>query len=143
MVSSPASQSPHWLKPLLAAGLGIALVSLLLDFSEWVPSALVPPALMGSTAAPSRQSLSCTTVVEADSQISREQLAQLLAIPERDPKARVVDLLAEPYCQLPSLQVRAGVLAERAAYPLAFDPAIQLVILYENDEYAGYRFSFE
>lgn len=138
MVPTPTSQPQPWLKPLLVGGLLITLASLRLDFSE-----LVPPALMGSAATPNRNSLSCTTVVQADSQISREQLAQLLAIPERDPKERVQDLLADPYCQLPSLEIRAGVMAERVAYPLAFDPAIQLVILYENDEYAGYRFSFE
>ena len=138
MVPTPTSQPQPWLKPLLVGGLLITLASLRLDFAEMVPSAL-----MGAAATPSRNSLSCTTVVQADSQISREQLAQLLAIPERDPKARVHDLLADPYCQLPSLEIRAGVMAERVAYPLAFDPAIQLVILYENDEYAGYRFSFE
>ena len=138
MVPTPTSQPQPWLKPLLVGGLLITLASLRLDFAEMVPSAL-----MGAAATPNRNSLSCTTVVQADSQISREQLAQLLAIPERDPKARVHDLLADPYCQLPSLEIRAGVMAERVAYPLAFDPAIQLVILYENDEYAGYRFSFE
>jgi hypothetical protein len=50
--------------------------------------------------------------------------------------------VSEPYCKLPTLNVRAGVEAEREAYPLEFDPATTLVILYENDEYAGYRFSF-
>lgn len=143
MVSSPASQSPNWLKPLLAGGLLIALASLLLDSSDLASPAFMPQSLIGSTTTPGRLTLGCTTVVQADSQISREQLAQLLAIPERDPKARVLDIISQPYCQLPSLQVRAGVLAERAAYPLAFDPDIQLIILYENDEYAGYRFSFE
>lgn len=138
MVPTPTSQSHPWLKPLLVGGLLITLASLRLEVTERVPSVL-----MGAAPTPSRSSLSCTTVVQADSQISREQLAQLLAIPERDPKQRVQDLLAAPYCQLPSLEIRAGVMAERVAYPLAFDPAIQLVILYENDEYAGYRFSFE
>ena len=73
-------------------------------------------------------------------QLSREQLLALLAVPERDTKARIREIVAEPYCQLSALNVRAGVKAEREAYPLAFDPNTTLVILYENDEYAGYRF---
>lgn len=82
----------------------------------------------------------CTRIVQAEATLSREQLAQLLTIPERDPKERVRAVVAEPYCELPSLEVRSGVEAHREAYPLAFDPTIHLVILYENDEYAGYRF---
>lgn len=86
---------------------------------------------------------SCQALVQTDATLSREQLAQLLTIPERDAKSRVRQVVAEPYCTLAALQVRSGVEAEREAYPLEFDPKTQLVILYENDEYAGYRFNFE
>lgn len=75
--------------------------------------------------------------------ISREQLAQFLAISERDSKARVEQVLQAPYCQLPSLEIRAGTASERAVYPLAFDPQTWLVVLYEGDEYAGYQFRFQ
>lgn len=84
----------------------------------------------------------CQGTVNVEAQVSREQLAQLLTVPERDSKARVQDILKEPYCQLPGLTIRAGVTAERDIYPLDFDPQTRLVILYEGDEYAGYRFSF-
>jgi hypothetical protein len=85
----------------------------------------------------------CEAIVETDARLSREQLAQLLTIPERDAKDSIRKIVSKPYCRLQPLQVRAGVKAEREAYPLAFDPGTQLVILYENDEYAGYRFRFE
>jgi hypothetical protein len=85
----------------------------------------------------------CQGTIKAQVAISREQLAQLLTIPERDSKERVTDILKEPYCQLPNLEVRSGVVAEREVYPLAFDPQTRLVVLYEGDEYAGYRFSFQ
>ena len=49
-------------------------------------------------------------------------------------------MLKAPYCQLPNLEVRAGATAERFVYPLAFDPQISLIVLYEGDEYAGFRF---
>ncbi|MEM6426281.1 MAG: hypothetical protein AAGF66_15715 [Cyanobacteria bacterium P01_H01_bin.119] len=85
----------------------------------------------------------CASLQKADATLSREKLAQVLAIPERDSKAKVQEIVGEPYCTLPELKVRSGVSANREAYPLAFDPKTQLVILYENDEYAGYRFHFE
>ena len=64
----------------------------------------------------------------------------LLAVPERDSKSRSREIIQEPYCTLSALNIRAGVEADREAYPLAFEPNTTLVILYENDEYAGYRF---
>ncbi|MFE4107267.1 hypothetical protein [Almyronema epifaneia] len=125
---------PVFLKPFLAGGLMFAVVGLLFDF-QGVRSFLDP-----SKAASTQR---CETIVQAQAKLSRETLAQLLTIPERDTKARVREVVAEPYCQLPELKVRSGVVAEREAYPLEFDPKTQLVILYENDEYAGYRFDFQ
>lgn len=133
----PAPSSPQFpLKPLLAGGVMFALFGLVFDFhgmKAWVPQ-------------PSRASASgesCEAIVQADSTLSREELAQVLTIPERDTKERIRAIVSEPYCELPDLKVRAGVVAKREAYPLEFDPKTHLVILYENDEYAGYRFSFE
>lgn len=85
----------------------------------------------------------CQEFVQTEATLSRAQLAQLLTIPERDSKERVREVVAEPYCRLAQLTVRAGVNAEREAYPLEFDPQTQLVILYEDNEYAGYRFNFK
>jgi hypothetical protein len=119
------------LKPLLTGGLVFALVGLLIDMRGTV------------TQAPSQsQHEVCQGTINAQVTISKEQLAQLLTVPERDNKTKVRDILKEPYCQLPSLQVRAGVAADRDVYPLAFDSEARLVVLYEGDEYAGYRLSF-
>lgn len=120
----------------LAGGLVVVLGLLLLDFRSmrsW---------LMGSPSAQGNRD-ACTRFVQTEATLSREQLAQLLTIPERDSKERVRQIVAEPFCELASLQVRSGVEAHREAYPLEFDPKTHLVILYENDEYAGYRFNFE
>ena len=122
-------------KPLIAGALMFGLIWILFDFQgvrTWVAPSNILPASDG-----------CETIVQSDAKLSREQLANLLTIPERDAKTRVRQVVEAPYCRLPELKVRSGVLAEREAYPLAFDPKTQLVILYENDEYAGYRFSFE
>jgi hypothetical protein len=140
-VRHPAPRSPSVaaapgasIKPLLAGGLIFAVLGLMFDFQG-----------MRSLIAPSQQVRSgeCEAIVQTEARLTREQLAQLLIIPERDTKERVRQVVSEPYCRLPELNVRSGVVAEREAYPLAFDPSTQLVILYENDEYAGYRFSFE
>ena len=82
----------------------------------------------------------CTSEVDESAQLSREQLLALLSVPERDSKSRIRQIVDAPYCQLSAINIRAGVAAEREAYPLAFDPDTTLVILYENEEYAGYRF---
>ncbi|NET30514.1 MAG: hypothetical protein F6K19_00680 [Cyanothece sp. SIO1E1] len=121
------------LKPLLASGLIFAFVALLFDFRS--TATLVKNARNDSE--------NCQEVVKAGAALSREQLARLLTIPERDQKTKVREMLDEPYCRLPGLEVRAGVTAERESYPLAFDPQTKLVILYESDEYAGYRFSYK
>lgn len=84
----------------------------------------------------------CQEVIQPNASLSREDLAALLTIPERAPKAELREVVAEPYCQLPSLEVRADAPARREAYPLAFDPQIWLVVLYEGEEYAGYAFRF-
>src|SRR5687767_13755819 len=49
----------------------------------------------------------CEKIVQSTAQLSREQLAQLLVVPERDPKENVRKIVAEPYCSLPQLQVRS------------------------------------
>lgn len=122
-------------KPLIAASLAMILGALLLDFDK-LKTVFPSVSSVGKQAA-------CSKVISDQAKLSREQLANLLTIPERDAKSRIRQIVSEPYCQLPTLKVRSGVDAEREAYPLAFDPGTTLVILYENNEYAGYRFSFE
>lgn len=119
------------LKPLIIGGLLFALVGLLID-------------MRGTVTQGQSQSHHevCQGTINSQVSISKEQLAQLLTVPERGNKTQVRDILKDPYCQLPSLQVRAGVAADREVYPLAFDPQARLVVLYEGDEYAGYRLSF-
>lgn len=139
MVSMQSPQPPASAaigKTILAVGLVVGLGLLLADLPNlrtW---------LQGGAAAQANPNR-CKALVQTEATLSREQLAQLLTIPERDSKSRVRQVVAEPYCTLAALQVRSGVEAEREAYPLEFDPKTQLVILYENDEYAGYRFNFE
>lgn len=130
-------------KPLIAGGLIFSLIGLLLDVNG-IKTLLSDPIVFARTPimgkALEHLSEDCTTEIVSTAQLSRQQLLELLSIPERDTKARIRQIVAEPYCQLSALNIRAGVKAEREAYPLAFDPNTTLVILYENDEYAGYRF---
>jgi len=141
-VSNPAKSL---IKPLLAGSLMFSLIGLLLDFSSakslLSQASLLPSAIKAGRAVETLAK-DCESAIAEASQLSREQLLQILAIPERDSKTRIRQIVAEPYCELSNLQVRAGVDAVREAYPLAFDPNTTLVLLYENDEYAGYRFKY-
>jgi hypothetical protein len=85
----------------------------------------------------------CSSTPRPHQALSRETLLQLLAIPERQEASTVRQLLSEPYCQLPAIEIRAGVSAERSLYTLEFDPKTWLVILYEEEEYAGYAFDIQ
>lgn len=120
------------LSPFVVGGLMFAFIALFFDFRQSLPGVSARDRHEG-----------CQAKANVQVTLSREQLAQVLTVPERDRKDRVQQIVGEPFCQLPDLQVRAGVAAQRQVYPLAFDPQTRLVILYEGDEYAGYRFSFQ
>lgn len=90
-----------------------------------------------------RSAEACQGEVNVEVILSREKLAQFLTVSEREPKARVQDILQQPYCRLPAIEVRANVASDREVYPLAFDPHTWLIVLYEGEEYAGYQFRFQ
>lgn len=110
-------------------------------------SVLAGLVLVGDVSAVFQEKASATTecqeVVQQDVALSRDNLSKLLTVPERQDKAAVREIVSDPYCLMPDLEVRAGVTAQREAYPLAFDPDTWLVVLYEGEEYAGYAFSFQ
>ncbi|MEM6256228.1 MAG: hypothetical protein AAF821_25220 [Cyanobacteria bacterium P01_D01_bin.156] len=85
----------------------------------------------------------CQNIVSSQTVLSRQQLTQLLTVPERENRQAIETIVEAPYCTLNAIEVRAGVTAERAAYPLAFDPNTWLVVLYENEEYVGYGFKLQ
>lgn len=116
-------------KYMLAGGSMIAALGLLVD-----PQGLLPKMAAAKD--------SCQEVISEKAVLSREQLAQVLSVPERANKQAIRQVMKLPYCRLATIQPRAGINADREAYPLAFDPKTWLVVLYEGDEYAGYSFSF-
>ncbi len=139
---SPNTMQPL-VKPLLAGGLLFALVLILLH-ANGVKSLLSNPAALANASSRGKAvetlAKECEGDINETAKLSRKQLMQILAVPERDSKTRMREIVQAPYCQLSTLQVRAGVDAVREAYPLEFDAEMTLVLLYENDEYAGYRF---
>lgn len=134
----------HSIKPLIAGGLMFSLIGILFELSG-AKTLVGNQMFFGSSASASSSSTpalasSCESAIAQSATLSRQQLLALLAIPERESKEKVRQVVKDPYCQLSQIEIRAGVAAERDAYPLEFDPKTTLVILYENDEYAGYRF---
>ena len=85
----------------------------------------------------------CQDIISSQAVLSRQQLTQLLTVPERENRQAFEAIAEDPYCTLTAIEVRAGVSAERAAYPLAFDPNTWLVVLYEDEEYVGYGFKLQ
>ncbi|NEQ54467.1 MAG: hypothetical protein F6K11_30775 [Leptolyngbya sp. SIO3F4] len=116
----------------LATGWGIAAMGLLVDAGIYLKAD-----------AASTQKDNCQKIVQSSAVLSRAQLGKLLTVPERSNQQNVRDIVAEPYCKLPSMEIRDGIKASREAYPLAFEPSTWLVMLYEGDEYAGFSFSFQ
>jgi len=127
-----SSNTSHFSKfnILIAAGLLFTLIGLMIDVQTRQPDTDEIQAFAG-----------CDGPMQTNILLSEEQLAKLLTIPERASKANVRELLAEPFCILPHIEIRSGVSAEREVYPLAFAPKTWLVLLFEGDEYAGYRIS--
>jgi hypothetical protein len=72
------------------------------------------------------------------SKLSRATFAKLITVPEGKSRSAIRQIVATPYCQMPSLAIRAGTTSEREAYPLDFDRRTWLVLLYEGESYAGY-----
>ncbi|MGC8714100.1 MAG: hypothetical protein ACP5RH_17070 [Leptodesmis sp.] len=116
-------------KYMLAGGSAIAALGLLMDLRGLIPNFSTTPER-------------CQEIVQAKSVLSREQLSQLLSVPEGSNRNQLRQIMNAPYCRLSNLEVRAGVTAQREAYPLAFDPQTWFVVLYEGDQYIGYSFSF-
>ncbi len=118
-------------KQLMAGGSALLALSLLVDFKA------LPLSLLSSKK-PTEDA--CQTIVRAETKISHEQLAKVMVLAVSSKKQQVRDILKEPYCKLADLQIRAGATAQREAYPVDFDPQARLIVLYEGDEYGGFRF---
>ena len=85
----------------------------------------------------------CQDIIASQAVLSRQQLTQLLTIPERENRQAIEAIAKDPYCTLAAIEVRAGVMAERSVYPLAFAPNTWLIVLYEDEEYVGYGFKLQ
>lgn len=131
---SPTRTTKPWWRSryFLAAGWGLAAIGLLFNAGTY---------LKADAASATKDN--CQKLVQSSAVLSRAQLGKLLTIPERSSQQTVRDIVTEPYCQLPSLEIRDGITANREAYPLAFEPSTWLVMLYEGDEYVGFSFSFQ
>jgi hypothetical protein len=136
VLSKPVSKGLRQLKPprlkpdqLLLSGAVLAAIGLALIQPE------VTPPKQGVN-----PSYFCQEIVQPKATVSREQLAQLLTVPERGDRIKVQSIVKQPYCRMPNLSIRAGTMTERAAYPLASDPQTWIVILYEGRTYVGYGF---
>lgn len=115
-------------KQIVAGGAALLAVGVLMDFHA-----------LPSWGTKNNTGEACEKVLQSEAKLSRVQLARLLTVPEGDRKQKVREILKTPYCQLSSLEIRVGATAQREAYPMDFDPHTWLVVMYEGEQYAGYR----
>lgn len=86
----------------------------------------------------SEEQPSCTQTLNPGTRISRPSLAWLVSIPVGSAQAQITERLGTPYCLLEG----SGGLTQ-FAYPCEWEPFTWLVINFQNEQYAGYEFSFE
>ncbi|MGG6265596.1 hypothetical protein ACQ4M3_06270 [Leptolyngbya sp. AN03gr2] len=83
--------------------------------------------------------IQCAEILAPDASLSRNQTLKLISIAESSSKASVRAILKMPYCRLNPITIRSGVKADREAYPLASDPMLWAIVLYEGNEFVGVR----
>ena len=132
--SHPKTRSPRSRNVVLAGGGMLALAAFVVGPKPFLDSNTVDEK--------TNSNVVCQEIVQSSSVLSRAELSKLLAVTERAPKEEVRAVIDEPYCTLPSVQVREGAVSEREAYPLEFNPQTWFIVLYEEGEYAGFDFSF-
>lgn len=84
----------------------------------------------------------CQETIHSGAVLSRSQLSQFLTMATPNPKQTVQAIVGVPYCRLSQIKGDTGVMLDREAYPMEFDPQVWLIVLYEGNNYVGYTFSF-
>lgn len=131
---SRAAQPPRRSRNAWLAGGGMLALAALV---------VVPKPALQQTEQSASANVVCQETVKSTAVLSRAQLSKLLTVAERAPKDDIRAVIDEPYCTLPPVNVREGVVSDREAYPLEFNPQTWFIVLYEDGEYAGFDFSFE
>lgn len=103
-------------------------------FFDW--SRVFPQTSFLPAASPERR---CETPI-ADRKLSKALVKRLAALPVRSKREQAESLLGAPYCQLPFIQLRPKSKAQRFLYQQDDRPP-WIVVLYEDNEYAGFAFS--
>jgi len=127
---SAIKTSMQFIQSVSVVGVILLLIGVLLDVD--------PTALWSGTASTEPE---CQGPTNPSGVVSRQQLSQLLTVPEAASKQDLQTLLQSPYCQvaMPGAEQPSSL---SDAYPLEFDPQTWLIVTYEGDRYARYDFSF-
>ncbi|MBI5173856.1 MAG: hypothetical protein SFV17_03000 [Candidatus Obscuribacter sp.] len=90
------------------------------------------------------QSYRLERVISAEGRLGREGLQKIKALPVSSGKEQVFQTLGQPMGQLRNLETPQVGILEQYAYPLAFAPDVQVVLLFKADsgQLVGYRFAF-
>jgi hypothetical protein len=90
--------------------------------------------------------IDCQQIIQPNNKLKSDQIAQFLTkVKSGESRDKVRSIVKEPYCKLANAKIRTGVESERDMYALE-DQVIEgesdakLIVLYEDSNYAGYRF---
>lgn len=95
----------------------------------------------GEKAAASTTSNECVNIINEDARLSGADAVKLASLPERSPKEGVEELVGEFYCDLESLEVRAGVESTRQMIPLEKDNTKSVIVMFEGETFVGMELS--
>jgi hypothetical protein len=129
-----SSLSPR--KQMAAALLGLGLIAV---------SSLSILSLFLKTPSQDPQAYNIEQVISTEARMGRDGLLAIKSLPKNAGKQQVFQVVGQPMVRLSSLSTKETGVLEQYAYPLAFDPASQIVLLFRADAtgaFVGYRFAF-
>lgn len=109
------------------AGLSLLILSLLLGGPSQDP-----------------QSYKLEQVIAVNARMGRDGLQAVKTLPSKSGKQQVFQALGQPMGKLSNLSTKETGVLEQFTYPLAFEPSVQIVLLFKADtgQFVGYRFAF-
>ncbi len=101
----------------------------------WVASAPPKPQENPFILAP----VQCDSASDKTASLKAQQLTKLFLVSERATQAEFRRVVPRPYCSLAPLEIRAGATVNREVYLLAFNPAVVVIVAFEDGQYLGFR----
>lgn len=81
----------------------------------------------------------CDSQPDKSAALAPQELTKLLLVPERATLDQFRTAAQKPYCTLAPIEIRAGASIAREVYLLSFNPAVIVIVAFEDSQYLGFR----